>query len=541
MVELRSIYAIVYAGVAAFACVFAFISWRHRAARGSASISLTMLGIAIWSIACSGTWFATGMQEKILWWKAISLGVWLIPVGFLSLAFSIARLERWRTPGRLTMIAIVPLVLYNLEWWNPGRLFDEAFVVQMTGSFAHVVGVPGPLYWVAVTSSYSMVLAAFIIVFRVYLRTSGGQRAQAAILLTGAALPLVASAVTESRLVPLGGLDIAPLAFMATGALWLTAILRGTLLDILPLARSVVVEQMSDGVVVLDGSDLVVDTNPSARQLLHAEATQAIGGPADALLSPMAGAIAAVHDCVLGDVGEMRHEAVPVRHGRDSHYVELGVTTLGMDNRSPAHLLILHDVTEERLGKRLLEKTNRQLQRTVERVEALRDELREQAIRDSLTGLFNRRFLDESLTREMARAERQSVPVAFVLLDIDDFKSVNDTYSHQAGDAALNLVSEILLASARTTDIVCRYGGDEFAIVMLGMCAELARDRAESIRKKVEMARVQFGERELTVTVSIGVSSIPPNGVTAQDGMAAADAALYSVKQSGRNGVAVAA
>jgi len=342
VVELHFLYVFLYAVGAVLALLVAFVAWRRRAARGAVSIAVFSLGIAIWSGAFAAMWYVPTLEEQVFWERAASLGAWMVPVGFLTLAFTVAGMERWRTPGRVAIIAIVSFAFNNLEWLNPGRLFDAAFVAQKVGPYTHFAVVPGPLYWAFVAYAYTMMAVSLIIIIRAYVRSSGTERTQAGVLLVGALVPFIASVVTESGIVPLGGLDLAPFAFLPAGALWLIAIARGTLFEVLPLARSVLVEQMLDGVVVFDEEDHAVDVNPMALTMLHAPRAEVLGRPAEAVLSRVMGATA-----VLGDSGA-RHAVLPIVDG-DSRYVDLGITPLSVGLGSPpAELVTLHDVTGER-------------------------------------------------------------------------------------------------------------------------------------------------------------------------------------------------
>jgi len=342
VVELHFLYVVLYAAVAVLAMLVAFIAWRRRAARGAASIAVFSLGIAIWSGAYAAMWYAPTLGEQVFWERAASLGVWMVPVGFLTLAFAVAGMERWRTPGRVAIIAIVSFAFNNLEWLNPGGLFDAAFVAQKVGPYTHFAVVPGPLYWAFAVYAYTMMTISLIIVVRVYLRSLGAERTQAGILILGALVPFTTSVVSELGIVPLGGLDLAPFAFLPAGVLWLIAILRGTLFDVLPLARSVLVEQMRDGVVVFDEKGHAVDVNPMALAMLHTPRAEVLGMPAEAVLRRVTGATA-----ILGDSG-VRHAVLPIVDG-DSRYVDLGITPLSVGLGSPpAELVTLHDVTGER-------------------------------------------------------------------------------------------------------------------------------------------------------------------------------------------------
>ncbi|HWQ69473.1 MAG TPA: sensor domain-containing diguanylate cyclase, partial [Patescibacteria group bacterium] len=171
----------------------------------------------------------------------------------------------------------------------------------------------------------------------------------------------------------------------------------------------------------------------------------------------------------------------------------------------------------------------------------LRDELRRLSIRDTLTGLFNRRYLDETLRREILRAKRAKSTLGVIMLDIDHFKRVNDTYGHEAGDAILSTLGGFLERHVRGEDVACRYGGEEFTLILPGTSLEIARDRAEQLRVGVQALVVRVADRPLeAVTLSLGVAVMPDHGETAETILQAADAALYRAKQGGRDRVEVA-
>jgi len=169
----------------------------------------------------------------------------------------------------------------------------------------------------------------------------------------------------------------------------------------------------------------------------------------------------------------------------------------------------------------------------------LRTRLENQSIRDGLTGLFNRHFMQISLERELARAARRKQTLAVFMLDLDHFKRFNDTFGHGAGDAALKAVAEIFRSSIRSEDIACRYGGEEFTIMMPDVPIAIALDRAETIRRAVANLSVPL-DRETCAefSVSIGVAIYPDDGEGADQLLRRADLALYRAKRSGRNQVA---
>jgi diguanylate cyclase (GGDEF)-like protein/PAS domain S-box-containing protein len=170
----------------------------------------------------------------------------------------------------------------------------------------------------------------------------------------------------------------------------------------------------------------------------------------------------------------------------------------------------------------------------------LRESLRNQSICDPLTGLFNRRYMEESLEREFSRANRHKTSVAIVMVDLDHFKRFNDTFGHQAGDALLRALGDLLKRNTRTQDIACRYGGEEFALVLTDTKLDGAFKRAEILRQQVKLLSVEYDGQLLgAVSVSMGVALFPDHGNTMADVLRASDQALYSAKREGRDRVSV--
>ncbi|MGH7229746.1 MAG: diguanylate cyclase [Nitrospiraceae bacterium] len=169
----------------------------------------------------------------------------------------------------------------------------------------------------------------------------------------------------------------------------------------------------------------------------------------------------------------------------------------------------------------------------------LRDALRSQSIRDPLTGVFNRRYMEESLDRELHRASRNNTPLGVVMVDLDHFKQFNDTFGHAAGDTLLTKVGDFLRTQIRAEDIACRYGGEEFVLILPGSSLEATRMRAEQVREDLRQVQVEHGGRFLgMITLSAGVATFPHDGITAKAVLQAADEALYQAKSAGRNRVA---
>jgi diguanylate cyclase (GGDEF)-like protein/PAS domain S-box-containing protein len=172
-------------------------------------------------------------------------------------------------------------------------------------------------------------------------------------------------------------------------------------------------------------------------------------------------------------------------------------------------------------------------------VQALQEKLREQSTHDALTGLYNRRYLEETLGRELILAERHGHPVSVIMGDLDHFKAINDCYGHLGGDEVLRVFGDLMKRNSRGSDIYCRYGGEEFLLVMPQMAKENAIERAEQLCATMASAPVCYGESQIAVTASFGVATFPRDGRTGDELIAAADSALYAAKAAGRNRVIV--
>jgi diguanylate cyclase (GGDEF)-like protein len=216
----------------------------------------------------------------------------------------------------------------------------------------------------------------------------------------------------------------------------------------------------------------------------------------------------------------------------DPRVVELERLIAELERRvaeSTVQLVTARSAVEQEVAKRLwaeeeLTKANRRLHH--------------QAMRDALTGLYNRRYFEESFARELSRARRGKELLGLMMIDIDHFKRCNDTFGHAAGDAVLRAVAKYMQLQTRGEDMLCRYGGEEFVLVQAQASADAVLQRAETFRQGVQGVEVEHdGKRVGPVTISIGIAIFPDHGADGQALLQAADEAMYRAKQGGRNRV----
>jgi diguanylate cyclase (GGDEF)-like protein/PAS domain S-box-containing protein len=502
------------------------ISWKRRSAPGARPLSLINLAAAFWALTYAIMWASTKLNAEIFWLNATYLGVVVIPTAYLVFVLHFSGSESWLTGRRLALLCIEPLLVILFVWTNPyHHLFYRGFSQELSGPFITLQWVRGPWFWVNVVYSYPLLLIAFIILLRTFFYARGPYRWQAGMTLAGSFIPWAANIYTETGLSPFGNLDLTPIAFSLMGLMFAFALLRFQLFDLVPIARSLIVERMSDGIVVLDGINRIIDINPAARELT---------GFKEAFVGKFGMDVFSAWPDMI-DLQRVLYAAhAEIKTGDDpGRYVDLRIDPIHDErNRFLGRVIILRDITARKNYEQDLQEKYREIQE-------LQFKLREQAIRDPLTDLYNRRYMEDALERELAKASRENVPLTAIILDLDHFKSINDTYGHEAGDIVLKALAVLLVSEARKTDIVCRYGGEEFVIIMPGARLEMAHERVEAWRIKFQDSSIPYQDMLLKCTFSAGLASFPGFGKTAKSLFSAADQALYIAKQDGRNQVVI--
>jgi diguanylate cyclase (GGDEF)-like protein len=198
------------------------------------------------------------------------------------------------------------------------------------------------------------------------------------------------------------------------------------------------------------------------------------------------------------------------------------------------------EITERKQAEIELQKLNNQLQTQLAEIKQLETKLREQAIRDPLTGVFNRRYMDEMLKKEVSRAARKGNLLSVVILDLDNLKKINDTYGHvEGGDKALQVLAGTIKQISRTEDILCRYAGDEFMAILYDASAQAAYECALKWKEAVSKIKIDTNKGEFSITFSAGVAEYHFRGLTGDELLIQADLALYRAKELGRDSVVI--
>ncbi len=765
-------YFLIISGVVAL-WVIGLLAGKNRVA-GSRSIIALMSGLAIWCLSYAAHWFSVTQQAQAFWLQFSYVGVVLVPSSLLLFAIQIT-LREGETPLQyLLLISIEPLLTLVLMWTDPwhGLFFGEAGLPQ------HSIFTGGPFFWLNTVYSYLLIIVSIFLLFHCYFRSPRFYRRQFGLLINAMLLPFASNLISFLGYNPLPDLDLTPFAFTLTGLLFTIIVQRHHLLDIVPLASHLILNNLSDGVMVLDRNGRVVEANPTALSLVGVGRDEALGAHSkdlfshwktllpllesesasqtevtfgngrlryfDLRITPLddkkgrrAGTLLLWHDITDRKRVEamlrqseqnyrmlMENAPFPVLvtsllkpvtlyvNARAAWLFEMELPAVNQDPRKfyvdpqdreqliatiqvnggqvmdyevrlqtsnhrpfwalmtanatefdgqPALVVSLADITarkqaeddlrklttaveqsaativitdlkgqityanpaftlasgytiEEALGNNPrilksgelsvevyqelwstilsgqtwhgmfhnrrkdgslywesatispvrnnqgeiinfvaikddvtarveaeteLQRVNMQLREQIEEIERLQSVLMDMAIRDPLTDLYNRRYLEETLPRELARAAREGYPISLVFIDIDHFKRFNDTHGHAAGDTVLQVLAQRLLQMTRKSDIVARYGGEEFLVVLTNASLQTALQRAEQIRAVFEGLEIPYDGLMLNATLSLGVACYPQHGSSLSALVSAADQALYMAKDTGRNRVCV--
>jgi diguanylate cyclase (GGDEF)-like protein/PAS domain S-box-containing protein len=509
--------------------IASLIAWR-RSAPGSLMLCLLLLSMAIWSGFYSTRWMDISLGAKAFWFNLMFVGVASLPTLFLLFVLAFTYNDAWLTRRNLFLLSIHPVTLVLLQWTNSYHhlLYLSLKTVQVNG-FMAMEYIRGPLYFVSVIYAYMIIGIALFLLGQSALHWGPLYQNQYRLIIIASILPWASNIYSENYFDVLHGLDLAPLMFGISGIIFAFAILRTSFMDVIPIARSHLIENMRDGILVLDEQNRIVDMNPAMENFLEENVSFYIGKNAFDVFHPWMKKT----DHLLDGIEARTELKVPKDPSR---YFDLHVTPL-YDKRQllNGRLMVFRDITERKQVEKRLRYVNDRLQTQLIEIGILQSKLREQAIRDPLTNLFNRRYLEETLERELSRAAREGYSVCVIMIDLDHFKRVNDTYGHEAGDEVLKSLAITLSEQCRRGDFACRYGGEEFVVVMPNINMDTAYERAESIRQALNSLRVPYKHNNLAITISMGIACYPSNGDSREAILRAADRAMYGAKEAGRD------
>ncbi len=504
-----------------------FMGWPRRKVLGGLFFVWFSVCVTGWLIASTIESFVVEQSTKILW-SQISY-IFFVQVNPVLFLFVVTYTLQRKVSLRLVLaVLIIPAVTLVVAWTNSWHHWLWSSYSQGDVKNNVLIYHHGFWFWIHTSYLYILMVIALILIIKAFHHANRFFRAQLWIILGGMFFPLASGTVYALGLVPIEGLDITPTGLVFTGLFLVWGLLRFQLLDLLPVARTTLIEQLQDSVVVLDMHGHIADINWATQKLLGWNPREILGRDFFEFYPEMRE--------VLSSSNRPIRREVPLS---DSPGIVLEIQCSSLFNQKKdevGKLIVVRDVTSRNRAEVALQSANQQLKEQLAKNKQLHKKLEQQALHDSLTGLYNR-HIDEILTKEFSRAHREKTPISVAMIDIDHFKSINDRYGHQYGDLLLKTFSQYLLNTIRVEDYAARYGGDEILLAFPGMDQENAVKKAEEIRENFTKLPILSEFDKAPTTITVGIATYPQNGKNLEEIIRAADWALYSAKEEGRNRV----
>jgi diguanylate cyclase (GGDEF)-like protein/PAS domain S-box-containing protein len=498
---------------AAICLATGWYAYRQRAVPGAIEFAAVALLETEWTIGYMGQSLTSNLAGKLFWNNVQFFGAVLVPVAYLAFgAAYTGRRLRYRVPV-IWLVCIGAAALLALIWTDGlHHLFRISPHLAPVSPILPLIFTNGPVFNLYTGFAYTLIIVGTVMLAITYTTAPRIYRLQVGTVLIGILIPWVTSVVTWLDVVPYALHDVTPLAFAISNLVVAWALFRYGLFNIAPIAYNTLVENLEDGVIVIDSSLRIVDMNPASQGIFHLPVGQALGKP---LLEALPDLRSLYAD--LASEGAFQHE-IEVPAGEGMKFYEVRISSL-YDHRRwvSGRLILLRDITTRKLAE---------------------NQLKLLAITDPLTGLYNRRYFFSLAEAEFKRAIEGQGDLSVILMDIDYFKNVNDRYGHLAGDQVLERMAARSREALRKGDILARYGGEEFAVLLPCTGSEDACQVAERLRANVAREEPIPDVGSVEITASLGVASIDASaGLTFDQLLDRADQALYQAKHENRNRV----
>lgn len=468
-----------------------------------------MFSLALWTSSIAFGMLTSTETAATVWIIFRMIGVILCPLFWFLFALQFSNREKWLSLWAIAGLSLVPLISILLLFTNEHhQLFVQSYGFAPYGNFLiDETWILGPYFWVHFAYSYTLTLVGDFFILQQAFRLSHTYRRQAVALTLAALFPLVTNVSYSFHLIPALKINYDPLGLVISGMLIGWALFFNKLFDLTPIARQILVENMIDGMIVVDQSDRIVDLNPAAQHIFNL-GLEVIGTSINSYSL----------DQLEPNPQQNGEETISYTYepeGKNSSYAVL-VSPIYWRGRNLGKLITIRNITDQK---------------------RFESQLHQLAITDSLTGLTNHRHFYELLRMEINRARRLEHPLSAILFDIDHFKQINDQYGHLVGDQILRDLAHKCKTELRPYDIFARYGGEEFTILMPETNLPEAFVIAERLRNQVGSHLFATNAGVLHVTISLGISILDLNDPTQtfEDLIEQADSAMYHAKKTGRN------
>ncbi len=504
---------IIPSAIASLLCLFmAAMIWPRRKLPVARAFYLFLLFVFIWVFSRFIIILLDDYSSRLLVSKFQYIGIALVPLTWLTFSLTAIKKMKFLTLRNIALLSVIPLITIVLAMSN-----DSHHLIWQKIEFTAftVIAEHGAWFPVHIAYSYLLIGIATLSAAMQYLRHPKYKQELIAIIISPL-LVLLANFNNLVGLIDVKDLDIVSLSFSFSILMFAWVVLRGHYLQLAPIARTILIENMQDAIVVLDIDRRVIDLNPAAIRLFGREKGKSYGELFSELIKDK--------DIATRIVKNTQTELCI----NNLSLQALNTNISALSKEAEGYLIVFRDISE-------LKNTQEKLEKAKEELQKANDELQVMANTDHLTGLPNRRYFLQQFSLELARNERYDSALSLLILDLDHFKRINDTHGHATGDEVLRRVAAIIKDSAREYDIAGRLGGEEFGLVLPQTDLDGAKNYAERLRKDIAASHAG---NEIPVTASIGLTEAR-KGMSLEQIFEAADIALYQSKKTGRNRVSI--
>jgi diguanylate cyclase (GGDEF)-like protein/PAS domain S-box-containing protein len=522
---------IIYAITFFLTCGLFTITWDRRHTPGGTFLLGQLVALAVWVFGLFFEALSTNISTKVLWTQICYFGFIAVTPFFFLFILTYTSQSRVK-PAIVISLFIVPVFILLSAWTNQWHHLLWSNIHWGSSQYNILIYDHGILYFIHSIYLYVLVFGGLGLLIQKISKSHPPYRFQLIIILIGCLFPILSGTLYLFNINPVPGMDIASFGFLLTNIVLVMGFTRYRLLDLVPIARETLIERFQDGMIVVDWKNRIIEINQPAKNLFRITQKDIIGKTMQELLPRSF------------NLEVLSHQSLPTEYCLSEElqtYVDLQVSGLMPGSSdSSGYLMIFRDISFRKQIELQLKIANESQQNQIDEINHFREILKDQATHDSLTGLYNRRPMDDILTHQLAQSHQHHQPFTIIVMDLDHFKNVNDEYGHQAGDALLEKCGKCILSSTRASDFSCRFGGDEFLMAFQNMSLPESQKKAEIIRQKLQAIVLQKENRRISVTVSIGIATYPIQGDNINDLISLADQASYDAKEKGGNQVVVA-
>jgi len=487
-----------------------FHAWRRLKNKSLAAtfFILCMAATTLYAFGYTMELASNTLSQILFWVKIEHLGIEFISPTWLLFTLCLSGNEKKISPKKISLFFIIPLLMILLVITNHYHLNPR---LTENAPFPTLTYTRGTVAWIGISyAAFCLVLSLFLFA-SMYVHSTPTFQNQALVFSLISLFPLIGMILTATN-ESLYHLDLAPLSMSISGIFVIIGFRRLRILDIMPLARDVIFNGMEDCVLVFDNDDQLIDYNPQAKRAFPEIKDKSIGLFVTAIFGENSFVTEMIkQDSIKKNNLLIKREGVIYRCQMQKLY--------DSRNKYVGKIITMQDYTE----------TERMLK-----------QLKKLATMDFLTNVYNRRYFFELAEKEIVRSKRLKKELSLILFDLDEFKLINDTLGHAAGDEVLKSVTALVSQRLRKYDIFGRFGGDEFLILLPETSLAQANILAEGLKSILENAEIPYKERIITITASFGVANTSFHQAQSLDELLQrADKAIYLAKENGRNCVSI--